>query len=433
MQQSIAKPLMAWLESEYFQHSSIRFTDQSVNREMARLGSMDGSYATIDLKDASDMVSNNLVQKIFSVCPSFLGLIQACRSTTAKVPNAPVITLRKFASQGSALCFPIEAMVFFTIVVDSICRQLGKRPSRKLLSEITANVSVYGDDIIVPTAMASGVMADLEAFGLKVNHTKSFTTGFFRESCGGDYYKGVDITPTYVTAWDLSGNTRSSRVLAAYVSLSNQFYMKGLWHVSQHIRDHVERQHGTIQLSTRPVGVFTWASVRYNTGLRWDKSSCGWRLKGLCIRVGRKADAVQDIRAGMLLSFGRSGLRDSINALLRQSRNLAEIGSRSDPEFWTRDPDNLSEYRPMSGRRENGLYLQPEQSRTSFFSGSLGRDALREDDSWDAWIDNRRSIQHLEESHHALDFLESVDSYVSNTKRRWSPTPCVGLPGWVTP
>jgi hypothetical protein len=65
MQQSIAKPLMVYLESKRFGFKSIRFTDQSVNNDLARLGSIDGSLATIDLKDASDMVDLDLVRSIF--------------------------------------------------------------------------------------------------------------------------------------------------------------------------------------------------------------------------------------------------------------------------------------------------------------------------------------------------------------------------------
>jgi hypothetical protein len=98
MQQSVAKPLMAYLESKRFGFKSVRFTDQSVNRELARLGSIDGSYATIDLKDASDMISNDLVIEVFGkVAPTFLQLIQDCRSTRAKLPDGKAFTLMIFS------------------------------------------------------------------------------------------------------------------------------------------------------------------------------------------------------------------------------------------------------------------------------------------------------------------------------------------------
>lgn len=272
-QQSIAKPIMDYLESERFPHNSIRFSDQSHNRDMARVGSLDGSLATIDLSDASDLVSNDLVKNIFKVCPTFLDFIQDCRSRRAILPNGTILSLRKYASQGSAMCFPIEAMCFFTIVLSSLVKQSGKRLSKSLLTELSAKVSVYGDDIIVPAETAPDVMALLEAFGLRINHNKSFTTGFFRESCGGDYYKGVNVTPTYCRKWDFSGNTQDASVVSSYVSLSNQLYWKGLWHASQYIRTHLDGIFGqqAIPVSNVGTGFLSFSSVRNSGGrTRWD-------------------------------------------------------------------------------------------------------------------------------------------------------------------
>ncbi len=421
MQQSIAKPLMAYLESELFQYQSIRFTDQTVNRDLARIGSRDGSLATIDLKDASDMVSNDLVKGVFSVAPSFLELIQACRSTRARLPDSSVITLQKFASQGSAMCFPIEAMVFLTIILYSGVRQSGRRLSRQLLLDITANVSVYGDDIIVPTEMAAGVMEDLEAFGLKVNHDKSFVTGFFRESCGGDYYKGVDVTPSYVRTWDFTGNSRDPRTLLAYVSLSNQFYMKGLWHVSQYLRDHVQSIHGPIQTSTRPVGVVTWASVSSDSGLTYDVTTSGWRLKGLCVRVGRKEDPVLDIRAGMLVCMGAGALRDNIRGMLASREQNSEV------EIFRSlrgDSMALGYCKTAGGQSRDNLFVQWSRDCLPLEVGADKRNRL-------GWYDKPSdgNVEHLKSGLILNDLTASVDSYVSNTKRRWTPTQ-VGLPGW---
>lgn len=83
-QQSIAKPLMDYLEGPLFPHSSIRFSDQSFNQELACVGSIDGYLSTIDLSDASDLVSNHLVNKTFGSAPLFLEFIQAARSQKAQ-------------------------------------------------------------------------------------------------------------------------------------------------------------------------------------------------------------------------------------------------------------------------------------------------------------------------------------------------------------
>ena len=304
MQQSVAKPLMRYLESKRFGFQSIRFTDQTVNRSLACLGSVDGRLSTIDLSDASDMVSLKLVRETFKGCaPTFLELLEGCRTRTAKLPCGKIIELKKFASQGSALCFPIEAMIFFTIVLYTIVRSTGRRPSRSLLERIAKKVAIYGDDIIVESRWAPDVMASLEAFGLRVNHDKSFHSGLFRESCGGDYYAGVNVTPTYVRQWDVSG-TKLRDLLVDYVSLSNQLYVKGLWHASQSVRDLIADDR--IPLSRYPIGVLHYASFLRSSGLKWDRGLQHFRVRGWGVRSSHQPDPVLTISGGLLGSLTSS-------------------------------------------------------------------------------------------------------------------------------
>jgi len=207
-QQSVMRFLVEYLEGREFPHNSIRFTDQSVNQDRARVGSIDGQLSTIDLSDASDLVSLELVKRTFRSCPEFLEFLLNSRTTKAQMPGGEVINLRKFASMGSALCFPIEAMVFFTVVLTAMLKASGKCPSSTQLRKLSAKVCVYGDDIIVPTQTAPSVMSELEAFGLRVNKSKSYSTGLFRESCGGDFYAGHDVTPAYCRMWDFTGHSK---------------------------------------------------------------------------------------------------------------------------------------------------------------------------------------------------------------------------------
>jgi len=306
MQQSIARPLMSYLESEHFGFQSIRFTDQSVNRSLAHEGSIDGRYATIDLSDASDMVSLGLVRSTFKGCaPTFLELIEGCRSRTASLPDGSSIELKKFASMGSALCFPIESMIFFTIVLYACVKASGRRPSRRLLREIAATVAVYGDDIIVERQMAPVVMEQLEVFGLRVNRDKSFHTGLFRESCGGDYYNGVDVTPAYVRQWDETGTNVQSSLLIDYVSLSNTFYMKGLWHAAQYIRDIVDDDQ--IPKSRYPIGVLHWTSFLSSDSLRWDRNLQRLRVRGRGVKSSTTHDPISTMSAGITAAFASPG------------------------------------------------------------------------------------------------------------------------------
>jgi len=328
MQQSIAKPLMQFLESKDFPFNSIRFTDQSVNRELARSGSVDGGLSTIDLKDASDLVSNNLVIDIFEKsCPTFLNYIQDCRSTTAQLPDGTILPLNKFASMGSALCFPIEAMVFFTIVMFALVKESGKFPSHALVKTFARNVAIYGDDIIVSSRVDSVVRDYLEAFGLSVNRDKSFSTGHFRESCGGDYYKGVDITPMYVRTWDTTDAWSSPNHIVSLVTLGNSLYKKGLWSASEFIRSDLERRIGPIPYSKSPIGILHHESFFLTSHLRWHAGSCGYRVKGLFPVQRSEANAPELVETVLSLSFRAPS----------QKRGLRSFGQESYRPLHDRD------------------------------------------------------------------------------------------------
>jgi hypothetical protein len=199
MQQALRSAFEEALSRHPSAYKLIGYGSQLPNQEMAYLGSLYGDLATLDLSDASDLVSNELVINLLHEWPYLLEAIQATRSKTALVnldSGDITVTLNKFASMGSALCFPIESLVFATIVlmvVDSGRGNLNR-------SFYAPGVRVYGDDIIVPVDFAQLTAWTLEACGLKVNHDKSFWTGRFRESCGKEYYAGFDVSYVKVRA-----------------------------------------------------------------------------------------------------------------------------------------------------------------------------------------------------------------------------------------
>jgi hypothetical protein len=228
MQQALKDALVPRLESDKLVGSMIGFTDQLPNQEMARQGSYDGSLATLDLSEASDRVSNQHVLALFAAWPLLSEAVQATRSRKADVPGKGVIRLSKFASMGSALCFPVEAMVFLTIVFMGISRSLNTPVSEKLLKKFIGRVRVYGDDIIVPREHAEAVATTLELLGYKVNTTKSFWTGKFRESCGGDFYGGEWITPIRLRRM-LPRQWQQPDEVVSFSSFRNQLYKAGYW------------------------------------------------------------------------------------------------------------------------------------------------------------------------------------------------------------
>lgn len=195
MQQAVHRALVGVIQSSDSDFGwLLGFKDQAPNQRLAREGSENGSLATLDLSEASDRVSNSLVRLMLSPHRWLHDGVDACRSRTAEVDGHGKIRLAKFASMGSALTFPIEALVFATVVMLGVEQSRGKQMSRSDIQKLRGRVRVYGDDIVVPVEYAESVTRTLEAFGLKVNVNKSFWTGRFRESCGGDYYAGHDVT-----------------------------------------------------------------------------------------------------------------------------------------------------------------------------------------------------------------------------------------------
>jgi hypothetical protein len=191
MQQAISNSLVRLIEDVRIGRNTrsnvlvgqIGFTDQMPNRRLARDGSLFGNLATLDLSEASDRVSVRHVESLVSRWPLLQEALMVTRSSKAEVPGNGVVTLSKYASMGSALCFPVEAMVFLTAVYLGIERVLSRRLTRKDVWSFQGSVRVYGDDIIVPTDYVRSVIEVLESLGFKVNSHKSYWNGKFRESC----------------------------------------------------------------------------------------------------------------------------------------------------------------------------------------------------------------------------------------------------------
>lgn len=164
----------------------INLEDQSINQELARLGSIDGSLATIDLSSASDTVAMALCEALLP--PDWWEAMLLCRSPIGVFPDGSVVRYQKVSSMGNGFTFELESLIFWALsaaVVD-------------LLRGSDRRLAVYGDDIIVPNAAAGWLIELLEYCGFKTNVEKSFTCGPFRESCGKHYFRGIDVTPFYI-------------------------------------------------------------------------------------------------------------------------------------------------------------------------------------------------------------------------------------------
>ncbi len=307
MQQSLKDYVYKVLETHSLTKRSIRFKRQDVNQRLAYSSSIDKRLATLDLKDASDRVALPLVQRIFKTS-GILEYLEDSRSLHATLPSGKNIVLSKFASMGSAMCFPVEAMVFYTLIQSAMHQLDGRRPSSRSISAYSEQIDIYGDDIIIPVEYTDVVVNYLESYGLKVNISKSFQNSHFRESCGADYFNGVDVKPVYAREWphDDSRQWDASSILS-WNATADQFYLTGQWHVAQVIRDMLRRVvRRTIPRSRFLTGGLAHFSYLFTTNLKYNRDLCGWVQKRLVYQPCKNKDDINDDELACLNKWGIS-------------------------------------------------------------------------------------------------------------------------------
>jgi hypothetical protein len=255
-QQGILREIDRVVNSSHYLRNRIGTKDAERNQRLARQGSFDRKYATIDLSAASDSVSYRLVKEVFRGT-KLLRYLVATRSTRTLLPDGRLIDLRKFAPMGSALCFPVETMIFA-----SICQFVTREHG------MSGDFSVYGDDIIVPTQCAADVMSILEELGFRVNRDKSFYDQdcWFRESCGGEYVDGFDVTPMRVSR--KYAHVDQLVRMTKFVSLANSAYNKGFRNLRQFFLRKL-RNSGFIPRFS-PTGLLADNYTNYHTERRWN-------------------------------------------------------------------------------------------------------------------------------------------------------------------
>lgn len=161
-------------------------SQQEQNKHLAFIGSRNDSLCTIDLKNASDMISIALIKQLWP--PEWYHLLSSIRSEECEI-RGDWFHLHMVSTMGNGFTFPLMTLTLLALVyATSPCKRL------YIDYETTA---VFGDDIIVPKTQFEDVCETLQLAGLVVNHDKSYSYGPFRESCGGDYWSGFDITPFY--------------------------------------------------------------------------------------------------------------------------------------------------------------------------------------------------------------------------------------------
>jgi hypothetical protein len=328
MQQSVKDYVYPIIESHPLTRNSIRFADQGRNQQLAYRSSIDRRLATLDLSDASDRVHLSLVQRIFRTS-GILEYLEDARSLHATLPSGRNIVLNKYASMGSALCFPVEAMVFYTLIQVAMHAQDGVRPSSRSIRRYSKSIDIYGDDIIIPVEYTDVVVRYLESYALKVNISKSFRNSHFRESCGADFYKGIPVNPVYARTIPHDDLRRwGAEDVMSWNATADLFYLRGCWKSAQAIRDLLSR------VVRRPIpkskslgsGLYHY-SLLFTTDLRWNNELHCWKQKRIHYTPTLREDCIDGDVLACLNKWGLSQYRRE-SRLYGDSATVSRLASR---------------------------------------------------------------------------------------------------------
>lgn len=225
----------------------INFRSQEANQEAARQGSIDCRFTTVDLSSASDRLTCWTLERVFSSNYSFLERIHASRTRWIRNAINPYkwefLLLRKGFSQGNACTFPVQSMVYAMFAIAAVIHSRRWNVTQARLNQASRVVRVFGDDIIIPEDALVSLISILEANQLKVNHLKTYSgfnpRGSFRESCGGEYFRGYDVTPKYIKTL---GSRLSHEKAVSAIEASNNLFAAGWWHLAEWQRSTVDER-----------------------------------------------------------------------------------------------------------------------------------------------------------------------------------------------
>lgn len=164
----------------------VDLSTQARNHRAARKGSLDGKTATVDMKSASDLNADALVEWLFPA--SWYTFLRDLTVRWGKLPGGELHQHHMFSTMGNATTFPIECLVFYSIAWASCV----------IAGEDTRSIRVYGDDVIIPVGALGLFFETLLYCGHQPNVEKTKVWGPFRESCGRDYVYGIDVRPVYL-------------------------------------------------------------------------------------------------------------------------------------------------------------------------------------------------------------------------------------------
>lgn len=163
----------------------VDLNSQQRNADLARRASYDNSLATVDFSSASDSIARAVVEELLP--RRWFVLLDSLRSKFG-VEQGSCRIWNKFSSMGNGFTFELESLIFYAAAL-AVAEYEGVS---------TTDISVFGDDVILPTSCFALFSEFSEFLGFHVNPKKSFSSSAFRESCGAHWYNDVDCKPVYL-------------------------------------------------------------------------------------------------------------------------------------------------------------------------------------------------------------------------------------------
>ena len=204
----------------------VNHRDQTRNQRLARAASDMSNLkplATIDLKSSSQSIATEMVRMVFLLAPGWFDIMNRTRSANWRCklnPNGKITLTGEyelFVSMGNGFCFPLQMMIY-TAAIEACYAEVGLQ---------RGTYGVFGDDLIVEQSVALLLIEWLRFLGVRTNTDKTFVFGPFRESCGADFWDGVNVRP-YVLD-QIPDSDRQLVKVANGINYRTPFPLWGAW------------------------------------------------------------------------------------------------------------------------------------------------------------------------------------------------------------
>ena len=233
---------------------------QAKHRKLARKYSLSRTHATTDLRRASDSVMSHHLNAVLP--RDWYVALRRTFNRKLKIANHDeLVYSMTVLPMGNGATFPIETLFFYCLI-----KAIGN------LLKVKGTYSAYGDDLIYPSKIHAYVTVVFAELGIGINEDKTFVESHFRESCGGDFYRGIDVRPAILPQNEMS-HLKGKRYAAYLYKVANG--LRARW------RD--EEIPSTIQWLLTELSVTQ--RIIYPVPLHFPATS-GWKTKDPVVQCG---------------------------------------------------------------------------------------------------------------------------------------------------